>query len=250
MLTIIDGDSLVFFSLPKKHQENPTLEDCLDELRARINDILVKTNATKYIICITEGRCFRYKKWKFSPNYKDNRKDNKFHPFFYAIKEYMKQNFNVVSCKDLEADDLVVIYANECKEEYTVCSVDKDVLGQVSGIHYNYRKAQFQETKESEIQYNIWKQVLTGDIVDGVFGIRGIGSKTADKLFENRQDYYHVVLEQYVKYYGIYEGINKFYENYSLIRLLTSFDDVKREVGLELELPKFEEVGKSERIEW
>jgi 5'-3' exonuclease len=88
------------------------------------------------------------------------------------------------------------------------------------------------------------------DTIDGIFGIRGIGEKTAKKLFENRQDYYHVVLEEYVKSYGVYEGINRFYENYSLIRLLTSFEDVRREVGLELELPNFEEIGKSEKVGW
>jgi hypothetical protein len=165
MLTIIDGDSLVFFSLPKKHQENPTFEYCLDEMKQRINDILYKTKATKYIICITEGRCFRYKKWKFSSDYKENRKGAQYHPFFFALKEYMKQNFNVVSYKDLEADDLVCIYAHECQEEYTVCSIDKDVLGQISGIHYNYRTSQFQETKAEEIDYNIWKQVLVGECI-------------------------------------------------------------------------------------
>lgn len=250
MVTIIDGDSLIFLSLPKKNQENPSYENCLLELHSRINDILIKTKADKYVICITEGKCFRYKKWKFSSNYKANRQDIKINPMYYSLKEYMKQNFNVVSYRELEADDLVSVYANECNEPYTVCSVDKDVIGQVAGIHFNYRNNTFIETKTEEIEFNTWKQVLVGDTIDGVYGIRGIGDKTANKLFEGRLDYYHVVLEQYVKTYGVYEGINRFYENYSMIYLLKSFDDVKREVGLDLELPNFQEVVYDKEYKW
>ena len=254
MLTIIDGDSLIYLSLPKKNQENVTYEYCIAEMTNRINDILVKTNATKYIICLTEGKCFRYKDWKYATDYKANRKnkDNKSNvpPIFYAMKEHLKQNFNSYWVKELEADDLVSIIAYECKEPYTVCSIDKDVIGQIPGIHFNYRNQVFIETKEEEIQYNTWKQVLTGDLIDGIYGIRGIGESTAKKLFNNRQDYYHVVLEQYVKVYGIYEGINRFYENYSLIYLLKSFDEVKREVAIDMKMPKFKEIGESEQSDW
>jgi len=250
MVAIIDGDSLIYFSLPKKDQENKSYENCVLELHSRFYDLIKKTGATKYVICITEGRCFRYKKWKFASSYKLNRKDLKINPIFYALKEYMKQTFNVVSYKDLEADDLVAVYANECKEKYTVCSIDKDVLGQVEGIHFNYRTSSFIQTKKEDIEYNTWKQVLIGDAIDGIYGISGIGEKTAKKLFEGRNDYYHVVLEQYVKNYGVYEGINRFYENYSLIYLLKSFEEVKREVGLELELPNFEEIKINGRYEW
>lgn len=246
MLTIVDADSLIFFSLPKK-DSNSTFEDCLNELNNRINDILFKTKADKYILCLTEGKCFRYKKWKYANDYKSSRRDNVLHPFYYSLKEYMKQNYATVSVKELEADDLVSIYAYECREDYTIASIDKDVLGQIPGIHYNYRTAEFQETRVEDIEYNIFRQVLTGDAVDSVYGIQGIGIKTADKLFSKRQDYYHIVLEQYVKRYGVYEGINRFYENYSLIYMLKSFEEVRKEVGLELKLPNYGEVEQSGR---
>jgi 5'-3' exonuclease len=248
MLAIIDGDSLIYFSLPKKQDEASTYENCLIELQSRINEILTITKATKYVICITEGRCFRYNRWKFASNYKANRESSK-PPMFYALKEYMKQNYNVISQKELEADDLVSIIANECNEPYTVCSIDKDVLGQVEGIHFNYRNKTFVETKKEEIDYNIFKQVLIGDTIDGVYGIRGIGEVTAKKLLENG-NYLNVVLEQYIKTYGTHEGLVRFYENYTLIRLLRSFEDVQREVGLKIEMPNFRDVNIYGEYEW
>ncbi len=247
MLTIIDGDSLIYLSLPKKNQEDTTYERCLLEMNERINEILITTKATKYIICLTEGKCFRYKDWKYATNYKENRKNNgsNIPPIFFAMKEHLKRNYNTMWMHQLEADDLVSVIAYECNEDYTVCSMDKDVIGQIPGIHYNYGKRMFIETRKDEIEYNTFKQVLTGDTIDGIYGIRGIGDATAIKLFNNRQDYYHVVLEQYVKVYGIYEGINRFYENYSLIYLLKSFKEVEREVGIKMEMPKFEYIAES-----
>ena len=89
-----------------------------------------------------------------------------------------------IQADGMEADDLVSIWAYEAmdnNEEYVICGIDKDLL-QIPGQHYNYGKDTWQLINEEEALHNLYLQCLTGDNIDNIPGLKGIGPKKAAKI--------------------------------------------------------------------
>ena len=243
-IALIDADSLIYYEMGK-----PTLEEALEGIDSRINQMLEVTQATHYAGFLTSGRCFRYDVAKTKP-YKGNRKYNSKPIIFPAIKEYLKQRWNCISVSELEADDLVSVFHDPLKT--VICSPDKDVLYQNKGVHYNYGKAESILVDENEALTFLWKQMLMGDSTDGIVGIPKVGPKTADKWLEpllpNEMPAY--VLNKYIEFFGQAVGISKFAETFKLVYMLKTDDDVLRETNLVLEPLTLHEVETEQEEEW
>jgi len=242
-IALIDGDSLIYFEMGK-----PTLEDAIDSLDHRLHEMIDRCGADRYAGFLTIGKCFRYKEAK-TREYKGNRKHGNKPIIFYALKEYLKQEWKFEYISELEADDLVAVYANE---NTMICSPDKDVLYQVEGTHYNYRTADFVETTDVEAEIFLWKQMLMGDPTDGIPGLPKVGPKTADKLLETIQleNIPQFVLKKYIEMFGIHEGVCKFAETFRLIYILKSKEDVLRETGIELKDLVINDIKPLNENEW
>ena len=230
-IALIDGDSLIYYEMGK-----PTLEEALESLDGRLNQIFEVTKATKYAGFLTSGKCFRYAAAKTKP-YKGNRKHGDKPIIFPAIKEYLRQHWGFESIPELEADDLVSIYHDSTTRGTTViCSPDKDVLYQNPGVHYNYAKAETVVMDETDSIHFLWKQMLMGDSTDGIQGIPKVGPKTADTwlkdLIPNEMPTF--VLEKYIEKFGYAKGITNFAETFKLIYILKDKTDVRREIDMEL----------------
>ena len=240
-IALIDGDSLIYFEMGK-----PTLEDAIDSLDHRLHEMIDRCGANRYAGFLTIGKCFRYSQAK-TREYKGNRKKGSKPIIFYALKEYLKQEWKFEYIPELEADDLVAVYANE---NTMICSPDKDVLYQVEGTHYNYRTADFVETTDVEAEIFLWKQMLMGDPTDGIPGLPKVGSKTADKLLNNIQleNMPQFVLKKYIEKFGNHEGICKFAETFKLVYILKSQEDVLRETGIELSKLVINDIKQSEQL--
>jgi len=228
-IALIDADSLIYYEMGK-----PTLEEALQGIDSRINQMLEMTQATQYAGFLTQGKCFRYAAAKTKP-YKGNRKYGDKPIIFPAIKEYLKQHWKFTSVPELEADDLVSIYHDPLKT--VICSPDKDVLYQNKGIHYNYGKAESIVVDENEALSFLWKQMLMGDSTDGIQGIPKVGPKTADTWLKPLipSEMPEFVLNKYIEKFGYAEGICKFAETFKLVYMLKDATDVHRETGLVLE---------------
>jgi len=242
-IALIDGDSLIYFEMGK-----PTLEDAIDSLDHRLHEMIDRCGADRYAGFLTIGKCFRYKEAK-TREYKGNRKHGNKPIIFYALKEYLKQEWKFEYISELEADDLVAVYANE---NTMICSPDKDVLYQVEGTHYNYRTADFVETTDVEAEIFLWKQMLMGDPTDGIPGLPKVGPKTADKLLYDMplQEFPEFVLKKYIEIFGNHEGISKFAETFRLVYILKSKEDVLRETGIELKDLVINDVKPLNENEW
>jgi len=227
-VALIDADSLLYFEMGKD-----TLEEAIEGLNQRIQQILIETEADSYIGYLTRGKCFRYNIAKSKP-YKYNRKHGSKPPIYYALDAYIQQSpWNFRSFSGLEADDLVGL-ARSVNPNSVICSPDKDVLCQLPGKHYNYQKANFHETTEEEATAFLWKQVLMGDSTDGIPGIPGLGPKTADAIIDNMPSvlsYHQVVLSQYLAKFKLDEGVARFAETFKLVRMHTDIDVAAMEVG-------------------
>lgn len=211
----------------------PTLEEALESLDGRLQQIFEITHATKYAGFLTSGRCFRYAAAKTKP-YKGNRKYGDKPIIFPAIKEYLRQEWGFTSVPELEADDLVSIYHDPLKT--VICSPDKDVLYQNKGVHYNYGKAESIVVDENEALTFLWKQMLMGDSTDGIQGIPKVGPKTADTWLKDLlpNEMPEFVLNKYIEKFGIFAGVSNFAETFKLIYMLKSKEEALKETGIEL----------------
>jgi len=128
--------------------------------------------------------------------YKGNRKDNAKPKHYVAIRKHL-QRLGAELIEDQEADDSVAIDATASGG--WIVSIDKD-LDQVAGWHYNFVKHEEYYVTEEEGLRNLFTQVLTGDRVDNIIGLHGIGPKKAEKLLkdcETAKEYYDVCLKAY-----------------------------------------------------
>lgn len=242
MVCLIDGDSLLFLSLPNK-DEIKTVETCVEELKQRIENICKANNTEEYILCFTSYNNFRKKQWKYSKNYKGNRKDIKMPPTFKYLHEYALQNLGAFTSPGLEADDLISYFKKQFKDS-VICSPDKDVLFQNIGMHYNYRTGEFINVDEEYSEYFLYKQIGMGDSGDYVSGIEGVGEKTVDKWFKAKKDktYAQIILQEYINKYGVHEGINRFYECFSMVYLLNKEEEIIKETGYLPENPPINKI--------
>ena len=128
--------------------------------------------------------------------YKGNRKDAKRPVHYVAIRNHL-QRLGAELVEGQEADDAVAIEATNTGG--WIVSIDKD-LDQVAGWHYNFVKKEEYYVTEEEGLRNLYTQVLTGDRIDNIIGLRGIGPKKAAKLLEDcktEREYYEACLKAY-----------------------------------------------------
>jgi len=75
-------------------------------------------------------------------------------------------------------------------------------------------------------------QVLSGDGVDNIAGVDGIGKVNAVKIInraQNTRDIITRVLDTYLKKYGTKDGLDRFVEMYTLINLKTDRGEYTKE---------------------
>jgi len=218
-LCLIDGDSLLYYEMGKS-----TLEEAIEGLDQRISSILEACNTNRYAGFLTYGKCFRY---NVAADYKAKRKKSNRSIMFPSLFEYAIQKLNFRYYSDLEADDLVSFYSYTLSEKTIICSPDKDVLKQCTGMHYNYGKAEFVHTSPDEAIKFLWIQTLMGDSTDNIKGIPGVGIKTAENWLKDRtKDFEGFALRKYVEELGMVVGINEFYKNFKLVYLLKTVEDI------------------------
>lgn len=139
---------------------------------------------------------------------------------YLSFKEYLKKAFESYEVEGLEADDLLAIEQTKRPEETIICSRDKD-LWQVPGWHYSWemhnqpRRGPEKVSKLGFLSLNkrgriygagdslLYAQMLVGDVIDTVPGLKGTGHKkaynalngatTRKELFERTKELYDKV---------------------------------------------------------
>ena len=158
----------------------------LDEFVAHLQE---RTSCAKKepIVCLSgpSKTMFRY---TILSSYKHNRKDKEKPRLYQLLKDHILENYNVSKKENLEADDCLGILSTKKPDRFVVTTIDKD-LAQVPGLLFNWDKDNVpkQITKEEADKY-FYKQILSGDPVDGYSGVPGIGVKKADKIIDTLYD--------------------------------------------------------------
>ena len=169
---------------------------CLSRVTNLINEIVyVDLKCDDYKAYITGSNNFRDKIAVTAP-YKGNRVGLKKPVHYDAIRKHL-QRLGAELVEGQEADDAVAIEATSTGG--WIVSIDKD-LDQVAGWHYNFVKHEEYYVTEEQGLRNLFTQVLTGDRIDNIIGLKGIGPKKAEKLLKDcttAKEYYEVCLKAY-----------------------------------------------------
>ena len=117
--------------------------------------------------------------------YKGNRKDVPKPKYLQAVREYLVYAWGAEIVDGREADDALGCMQYAAKDKSTcIVTVDKDLDG-VPGWHYNPVKDVHYYVTLEEANYFFYTQLLTGDRVDNIKGLEGVGPKKAEKLLAN-----------------------------------------------------------------
>jgi 5'-3' exonuclease len=221
MKLLIDGDPIVYrigFACQKKDKEtglvtadpeSHTLHSC----KQFINQMLEVTGADTYKIYLTGKGNFRY---KVREDYKANRKGADKPVHYQLVRDYLVKKFKAQVVDGMEADDALALGQ---QSDTAIASIDKDLL-MVEGRHYNYGKCTWQDVTAKQGEYFFYKQMLTGDRVDNITGIRGLGEKKASKLLDTtpRKDWDETIIKLYMKEFE--DGYHRAVQNTQLLWML------------------------------
>lgn len=194
----------------------------LSQLDNLIMNIIMNcaTDGDPYKLYLTGKGNFRNDIATIQP-YKGNRTGEK-PTHFQMIRDWMVDKWEAEVCEGIEADDAIAIAGTELKNECVMVSLDKDFL-QIEGHHYNFAKDLHIHIDEFTGMYNLYHQMLTGDRVDNIRGVVGIGQKKADKLLadcKTEQEMYDAVLAAYK------HNAEELLENARLLYLWRKQDDL------------------------
>ena len=194
LIALIDSDFLVYsigFA-----SADATEKIAKARLTEWLTDIVyMNLECDDYKAYITGKGNFRYDVAVTVP-YKGNRKDAVKPPYYLELREHLRR-LGAVETEGEEADDAVGIESN--KADYWIVHVDKD-LDQLPGWHYNPKKDLQYFVSDDEGLKNFYTQMLVGDRVDNIVGLKGIGPVKAAKILKDavtEQELYKAVVEAY-----------------------------------------------------
>ena len=180
MISIIDGDVLLYMSIWNAETKEEA-KNSFKELFTSINETVF---ATDYVMALGGPDNFRVDLYS---EYKANRSKSKSTrpEWFLDLKsDIAKEYEGCILTDNCEADDMVRVWAEECKAanlDAIVVSVDKD-LDCITGLHFNPRKQTIYTIEEDFADWFYWKQIIMGDSTDNIPGIEGVGPKKAEAI--------------------------------------------------------------------
>lgn len=243
MLPLIDGDVIRYEigfaaetgwkTITNGENENPPSFDYVAELLdMRIQNICACVGATRKPIIFLSGEGNFREEIAKRKKYKERASHKPFH--FHNITAYLLGNYNCIVSKGVEADDVMAMEQSSHNQlfkegvvdfETIICTRDKD-LRQVEGWHFSWElgnQPQIGPEKVDALGYltlekrsygNVLKgcgakffyaQMLIGDSVDTVPGLKGCGPVKAFKILNECPDIpscEKAVIEAYKGVYG------------------------------------------------
>lgn len=160
-------------------------QQAIDYVENLIDKICKDCKADEVAICLSDMKA-NFRK-ALNPHYKKNRKAIK--PILYEfIRNYLETSgYKLYEKPSLEADDVIGILATSdkiIKGDKVVWSLDKDFKTIPCKFHRANPTGNDNSYLITEQEANWWfmYQTLIGDTVDGYYGCKGIGEKTAKKI--------------------------------------------------------------------
>lgn len=189
-------------------KEAKPVEDAIEATDAILLDIRNRLEGSpKDLIVVLSGvGNFRHK-YATRAEYKGNRSGER-PKHYHAIREHLTTRWRAIVTEGEEADDRLGILMTQDANS-VCCSIDKD-LKQLPGWHYNFTTGDLVLIDQRQADLNFFAQVLSGDDVDNVPGLKGIGPVKAAKALAgctSARDCWYVCGEMYAAQFGVKKGI-------------------------------------------
>lgn len=228
-IILIDADSLCYIG--NKCEE---VEQAYDKVDEALSNIISTSEASHYSIFVEKPFNNSFRK-KIVKSYKKSRANKELPKFYNEIKEYLIGTWNAVGLGGYESDDVLISYYRKCKEEYPftevlIASMDKDLRQypiKIFDTYYN-RFGEIYDITEDEADYNFWLQMIMGDVVDSISGVKGKGVKKAESVLNGSKNRFIAVCRTYKEVYGS-RWQKEFIKNLIQVRLL---DNLNVEIDL------------------
>mgnify|MGYP003630172165 FL=1 len=146
-------------------------------LKKYLTKLIAASECSEYQLYLTGKNNFRY---KVRQDYKATRTDVKKPKYYTLLRKLMVDKWGALMIEGMEADDALGL-AQE--EDTVIATIDKD-LRIVSGWHFHLNTHVKDKVTDQEGDRFFYKQMLMGDKVDNIIGIRGVGPKKADKALD------------------------------------------------------------------
>lgn len=203
MNVLVDADIIAYRAAYSARDEpEKKARQKVDEI---CNDIMCECHfPSKYTLgedtwfYLTGSNNFRFDIATIKP-YKGKRGEKPEH--LAATRQQLQTQWMAEVVEGQEADDAIGIKATELNGDCTIVSIDKDLL-MIPATHYNFVKQEWTEVDQEQGDYFFYKQLLTGDQVDNIQGVQGIGPKKAEKAYQECT----TVQEMYAKALEMYNG--------------------------------------------
>lgn len=172
--------------------------EAIETLDAMVSDICrqLEGSASDVVMILTGVGNFRHK-IATRADYKGNRFGER--PKNYnAVREHMIDKWKAIVTSGEEADDRLGIEMTRDPNS-VCCSIDKD-LRQLPGWHYDFTTGELVLIDQRMADLSFYAQVLSGDDVDNVPGLKGIGkvkAKSALAECTSALECWNVCLEMY-----------------------------------------------------
>lgn len=198
-MLLIDADIIGYRSVFSKEAES--VADILTIADMYIRNIVKKADdeIKDYKLFLTGKGNFRSSLATTAP-YKGNREVEKPEHLDTVRQHLLDFHPSLLSAGE-EADDRIAIEATQRGDACVICSIDKD-FDQVPGKHYNFVKDIRYTVTPWEGLVFFYSQILSGDRVDNIIGIKGIGPAKAKKALEECK----TELELFKRCVEMYEG--------------------------------------------
>lgn len=222
---LIDADFLKYLvnsKLAKMKDDDIVPRTKYDLLQEQLNNLHQKINCKGMLFCFTGSSQHNYraslgidKQYKGTREHDEIPKPNEL--WKNELIAYVQEREPTLVYKDLEADDLCAMLQDE---DTFIYSEDKD-LKQVAGKHWNIKQGYFYDILPDEAFRGLMNQMIVGDTVDNIPGLKGSGPVTSIEILTNNksEDIPCVILQEYIKVSGVIHGIDRFVENWNLLKL-------------------------------
>jgi hypothetical protein len=215
-IALVDADFLVYrigFS---------TEDEPVGIAKARLTEwledfIYVNLKADEYKAWITGKSNYRYDIAKTVP-YKGNRKDVKRPKHYEALREHLVKRHGAIITVGEEADDTVAIESIKLLDNCWIVHVDKD-LEQLQGWHYNPVRDEKYYVDEFKAYKSFCLQLLSGDRIDNIPCLAGIGPKKAEKALAEAKSKEELLEAAFTKYQELGHTLEYFTEQGQLLWL-------------------------------
>jgi hypothetical protein len=200
IIGIVDGDVLIYRSCHKSIKEELDVRKTFDKI---YDEVKMNTACDEYSLHISGGGNFRKDLKQNFCKYKGKRREKPDN--YLECREYIIKKYKPIMKKNYEADDTASVEAyNYIKtgQLYMLITLDKD-WKTIGGLFYNLLYNNLSAISKVEGIEFFHQQLLTGDAVDNIPGIEGVGPIKANKILKgkNLKDQFEAIIKTYKTHY-------------------------------------------------